>query len=764
MKRFVLALALVLAPAAASAQCNGVFPNNTVCGNITGSSNLPRPTNPSAFQGSAGGTNGQIQYNNGGALGGLTDTQVKDRVSGTSGGGTATFLRADGTWAAPPLSNAAQFGITCDGVTDDGPAFNTAYTALAGAPLVLPAGTCRIATRTYYNTWIAPGPLTVPGIQIIGQGREVTTIETDVANGYAISTNSAWAAVNKSMFVLTPSAAGGTLPSNTYWLSATTTDPGGNEIFVSIPKSAVVTGPTGSISLHLEPTDPGYTYNLYIGTVNPPANYARVAGVDAVGLAGNQTVVITSTGSAHAIPTDKRSIWQESQISSLSIRNDNATANASGLFWFRIGFSTLQNVYFHGLTGEGLSMPNWAGDLDGSFMVTVDKAKFDAITGWCLNAAGNTLEFSNFTVSNSFFNLCGTQPAGVGISVTMVGITNGNPGVVNTGGVPHNLLPGDQVFIANAAGMALPNGNYRVCLTVTAFTFGLCSLDGVSFNTTALGAYTPSSGVVQLAWRPPQMLNGVATQSGAIAYTGLISTFRNIGFTQNKNVNIYISEAGANDDITMEAIDHENTYGKGLYVATAIGLSHRNSECLSALGIGTTLSCIQLGTGMNKGGAQNITIDGMKVRTDVGASANGFEQFPGAAGLAYTETVSVKNVYWQTWLGGPTTKYVGFKGNPFPFFWAQFDGKTGATCTLAGSMNITSCVRNGVGDYTLTFTNPSLDVLYMVSGTGQDIGVAPGVMNVSARATGSTTIRCFNLAGALQDCNAMAITGFGNPQ
>lgn len=74
MKRIALALALLLAPAAASAQCNGTFPNNTICGNVTGSANLPRPTSPSAFLGAAGGTNGQQQYNNGGALAGFTQS------------------------------------------------------------------------------------------------------------------------------------------------------------------------------------------------------------------------------------------------------------------------------------------------------------------------------------------------------------------------------------------------------------------------------------------------------------------------------------------------------------------------------------------------------------------------------------------------------------------------------------------------------------------------------------------------------------------
>ena len=73
MKRILLALALLL-PTSAFAQCNGTFPNNTVCGNVTGSTNLPRATSPSAFLGAAGGTNGQQQYNSGGALAGFTQS------------------------------------------------------------------------------------------------------------------------------------------------------------------------------------------------------------------------------------------------------------------------------------------------------------------------------------------------------------------------------------------------------------------------------------------------------------------------------------------------------------------------------------------------------------------------------------------------------------------------------------------------------------------------------------------------------------------
>lgn len=73
MKKLLLALALLLVPAAASAQCNGVFPNNTACGNITGSSATPRPVPLSSFPAATpGGTNGQIQFNNSGLFGGFT--------------------------------------------------------------------------------------------------------------------------------------------------------------------------------------------------------------------------------------------------------------------------------------------------------------------------------------------------------------------------------------------------------------------------------------------------------------------------------------------------------------------------------------------------------------------------------------------------------------------------------------------------------------------------------------------------------------------
>jgi hypothetical protein len=60
----------------------------------------------------ASGTTGRVLYDNGGLLGELTDTQLTTHINAfttslkgaapASGGGTTNYLRADGTWAAPP--------------------------------------------------------------------------------------------------------------------------------------------------------------------------------------------------------------------------------------------------------------------------------------------------------------------------------------------------------------------------------------------------------------------------------------------------------------------------------------------------------------------------------------------------------------------------------------------------------------------------------------------------------------------------------------
>ena len=117
MKKLLLTLALVLTPSLAHAQCNGVVPNGTICGNVTGSTNTMRPTSTSVITGIPGGSNGQIQYNNAGAFGGFT------------AGGDLTFSVPNFTIANNAVSNAKLATMTQN--TIKGAATSTAAADLA---------------------------------------------------------------------------------------------------------------------------------------------------------------------------------------------------------------------------------------------------------------------------------------------------------------------------------------------------------------------------------------------------------------------------------------------------------------------------------------------------------------------------------------------------------------------------------------------------------------------------------------------------------
>lgn len=186
MKRFLLALALLLIPSTGWAQCNGVFANNTVCGNNTGTSNIPRAVSPATFLGAAGGTNGQTQYNNASTLGGYTPngdctvvtatgvftclktngvsfgpfatanaaaataalnvfTSTLQGVAPASGGGTANFLRADSTFAVPPGTGVTS--VTCG-------------TGLSGGTITA-TGTCAVQNQVLINTLTASNSATL---------------------------------------------------------------------------------------------------------------------------------------------------------------------------------------------------------------------------------------------------------------------------------------------------------------------------------------------------------------------------------------------------------------------------------------------------------------------------------------------------------------------------------------------------------------------------------------------------------------------------
>jgi len=124
MKKLLLALAFFASfTGFAEAQCNGVFPNNTACGNISGSSGLPRPVPLNSFPANApGGTTGQQQYNAGGGLfGGFTqsgDVTVNTATGvATIGAGIVTPSKLAANALPTYASRTAASGVDLSGFT-----------------------------------------------------------------------------------------------------------------------------------------------------------------------------------------------------------------------------------------------------------------------------------------------------------------------------------------------------------------------------------------------------------------------------------------------------------------------------------------------------------------------------------------------------------------------------------------------------------------------------------------------------------------------
>jgi N4-gp56 family major capsid protein len=103
----------------------------------------------------------------------------------------------------------------------------------------------------------------------------------------------------------------GSLATTNYFIIVTASDTQNqyeSQIYL-VSNSTAVTGPNGSLSVAL-PTLAGYTFNVYVGTTNAPANLGLCALGPTVGplqgqatqLAGGQTVVITGIGVSQIPP------------------------------------------------------------------------------------------------------------------------------------------------------------------------------------------------------------------------------------------------------------------------------------------------------------------------------------------------------------------------------------------------------------------------------------------------------------------------------
>lgn len=86
-----------------------------------------------------------------------------------------------------PWIYATNYGVKCDGSTDDTAAAQAAITAAAGLPVVFPAGTCVISSTLSYTT--TSSNVFTQGLQIYGQGREKTIFDSRVANNFLFATD-----------------------------------------------------------------------------------------------------------------------------------------------------------------------------------------------------------------------------------------------------------------------------------------------------------------------------------------------------------------------------------------------------------------------------------------------------------------------------------------------------------------------------------------------------------------------------------------------
>ena len=86
--------------------------------------------------------------------------------------------------------------------------------------------------------------------------------------------------------------------------------------------------------------------------------------------------------------------------------------------------------------------------------------------------------------------------------------------------------------------------------------------------------------------------------------------------------------------------------------------------------------------------------------------------------------------------------------------WVNFSGTTAA---IAASYNVSSVVRNSVGNYTVNFTNSFADAKY--SAVQTNVNTAAGaVAQVYSQAAGSCVLLCYNTVGTFFDTTTVSAT------
>lgn len=140
---------------------------------------------PPGGGGSPGGSSGNVQFNNGGAFGGLSDAQLTARIAAftstltgavpASGGGTANFLRADGTWSTPAGSGNVSAALN---LTNNAPVLGDGGTTGIKTTAAMTNGQLLVGV-----TGSAPSPSTVSGDATLAAGGALTIASNAVTTG-----------------------------------------------------------------------------------------------------------------------------------------------------------------------------------------------------------------------------------------------------------------------------------------------------------------------------------------------------------------------------------------------------------------------------------------------------------------------------------------------------------------------------------------------------------------------------------------------------
>lgn len=150
MKRLLLAAALILAPSLASAQCSGVFPATTICGNPSGSNAAPSARPVSAFIAGIINVAAPITFNSGTGVIGLS-TPLALQYGGTAANLTASnggLVYSTGA-ALAILSGTATAGQIPRSGASGAPSWSTAtYPATAAQGTVLNATSANVIAAT----------------------------------------------------------------------------------------------------------------------------------------------------------------------------------------------------------------------------------------------------------------------------------------------------------------------------------------------------------------------------------------------------------------------------------------------------------------------------------------------------------------------------------------------------------------------------------------------------------------------------------------